>query len=667
MNEIEEQAINTYNNNITYLLQEHPSLAKDLENLDLAINNGIHKQQFDLEYVNNNFDIKDLNSGLYMYSKEGNSFAEETVTRINFKKKLGTIEGFSIYDPSKLNIENIEILEEKKDVYTLMKYYIDNVSTTETMKKIRKFIFIGVGLGLHITLIDKKVNATDYLIVEDNLEIFKLSLFTTPYYLIAKNSRVTFSILEDKINFTKKFDTFLNNNFAYNRYLKYIRLNNHSSEKIRLIQSAIANQNFIVFAYKRRLEMNLKPLTYLNDGYKFLDLHQAISNNFFVDKPILLLAAGPSFKKNIQWIKENHGKFIIIAVAAILKTLHAHNIKPDIVTHIDNAEKNYVFFDDININEYLKDTIFILSAMVPEKIINMLPKEQIYLFENLTSYNNNYKVETTDCVGSFSLLLSLLLSTNNTYLLGLDLALNQETGATHADEHSKNQNIKISKANNIATTTSLIDTTLPVEGNLQDIVYTNPLLHASIKTLNRLIPQIIAKDQTIYNLGDGAKLSHSLALDIDNLSASSIKDINKSTVNSSLHDIFKNSSSKNLSLLDIKLLKLELNASITIKTHIDEFKNIPLPKDADKYIGNLIDLLIKILIQGDKDSFALSEVYYDYFSYALAIVEDFFNTTGSKNTKQHLKKFNKMISIGLYDIQECYEKALESFIESRKL
>ncbi|PHQ65207.1 MAG: hypothetical protein COB99_05275 [Sulfurimonas sp.] len=665
MKEIEEQAINTYQNNMLYLTKEHPNLAKDVNNLDLAIQNNIHVSQYDLEYVNGNFDIKDINSGKYMYAEHSNDFAKNTAKKITFDKVNGSIECLSIIDISKMDIENREAIKYKEDVFSLMSYHINNVSSTNVMKHIRKFIFIGVGLGLHIAQIDKKVNATDYLIVEDNLEIFKLSLFTTAYYDIAKRSRLTFSILEDNITFTKTFDIFLQNNFAYNRLFKYVRVKNHSDEKISLIQSAIANQSSVVFPYKKRLEMNIRPLNYINNDYKFLNLHHHIKNDFFTDKPILLLAAGPSFKKNIKWIKEHHHKFITITVSALLKTLHSHNIKPDIVTHIDGSDANRAFFEGFNIKEYLKNSIFIFSAGVPENIIKTLPKEQIYLFENLTKYHKGCNVPTTECVGSFSLLLSIFLSTKNIYVTGLDLAFNQETGETHADGHSKNQTVDISDSGKMSTETSLISSTLPVIGNFKDVIYTNPLLHGSIKSLERIVPEIISDDQTIYNMSEGAKISNSSALKVDDIDMSNFTDIDKSMVSNSLQTIFKDSSTKTLHQNDMESLKQEFEISLRIKTLIDNFANKSSYVDSDEYIGELIALFINIMKTDNKGLCTILEVYYDYFFYALVIVEDFFNTRNTKNTKRHIKKFNSLILTALYSIQDSYEDAFRLFIEEK--
>jgi len=662
MHNIEELAIDTYNKNILYIMQEHPELAQDLQNLDSAIEKNLYKEQYALEYIQDNFDLKELKTDNYFYNTKANEFVKSVINQINYNKDEGTIEGFSMYDVSKLNINKQESIDDRKEVYELMTYSLNNISKSATMKKVKKFIFIGVGLGLHITAVDKKIKASDYLIIEDNLEIFKLSLFTTKYYDIAKNSRITFSILEETTNFTKKIELFLINNFAYNRFIKYVRTNSHSSVKIRLIQTAIANQSFITFPYHRRLNMNLKPIDYLHQDYKFLDLHKHIKSDFFRDKPVLVLAAGPSFKENIEWLKQNHSAYIIIAVSAVLPTLYEYNIRPDIVTHLDGLEETSIFYEGYDAREYLTNTICIFSAMTPKKIIKILNPEQIYFFENITDYHKNFSVPTTECVGSFSYVLSTLLNTQKTYLLGLDLALNQKTGETHSGEHSENQIVDLVLSNNISTSTSLIDTTLEVEGNFSELVYTNPLLYSSVSTLNRVIPEIVRQQQNAYNFSKGAKLSNAVALDIKKCNP--LSEIDKKDLSSSIHTAFKDCSTSSLNSHDIKSLKNELESVLRIKTYIEEFKNIHNSKDVDKYISDLINLLIHIFKEEmqENDS-TLIEVYYDYFKYILSIVDDFFNTVGANNTKHHIKKMNKIIESGLDSIQVQYENKLCEFLE----
>jgi len=45
------------------------------------------------------------------------------------------------------------------------------------------------------------------------------------------------------------------------------------------------------------------------------------------------------------------------------------------------------------------------------------------------------------------------------------------------------------------------------------------------------------------------------------------------------------------------------------------------------------------------------------------LAKHFFNTQDSTNTKHHLKKFHKMIILGLDNIQTQYEDALSTFVQ----
>ena len=71
----------------------------------------------------------------------------------------------------------------------ITKEYFDN-QNKRSLKKIDKFIFLGTLLGRHIPKIAKKVNAKAYLILEKNLEIFRLSLFTVDYTVLARNGAI---------------------------------------------------------------------------------------------------------------------------------------------------------------------------------------------------------------------------------------------------------------------------------------------------------------------------------------------------------------------------------------------------------------------------------------------------------------------------------------------
>lgn len=80
---------------------------------------------------------------------------------------------------------------------------------------------MGVGLGLHIPIIQQSVNAKLYCIIEPNLEIFRLSLFIVSYNLMAEKSQLIFFVSNEKELFTSKFREFHDQAYLYNQYIKF--------------------------------------------------------------------------------------------------------------------------------------------------------------------------------------------------------------------------------------------------------------------------------------------------------------------------------------------------------------------------------------------------------------------------------------------------------------
>lgn len=61
------------------------------------------------------------------------------------------------------------------------------VLANKSLKEIRKF---GTLLGRHIPRITEKINASAYLVLERNLEIFRLSLFTVDYTILGNSCNI---------------------------------------------------------------------------------------------------------------------------------------------------------------------------------------------------------------------------------------------------------------------------------------------------------------------------------------------------------------------------------------------------------------------------------------------------------------------------------------------
>ncbi|MDQ7060104.1 MAG: hypothetical protein Q9M43_02845 [Sulfurimonas sp.] len=187
MENIEQKAVEIYTNNIIYFRKNHPKLMQKLDVLDAMIESGDYASHYDLEYIHGYFDVKELQSAHYLYNDDSQLVSSSLADLIDFKKLSLSFEGFPLYNISADNQKTLDDRAEGfEDILPIMKYYVDHTSPDDLMKKIEKFMFVGVGLGMHIECIHTKIQAKEYFIIEDDLELFKLSLFTTSYSSLGK-------------------------------------------------------------------------------------------------------------------------------------------------------------------------------------------------------------------------------------------------------------------------------------------------------------------------------------------------------------------------------------------------------------------------------------------------------------------------------------------------
>jgi len=242
MQEIENIAIDTYQKNIQFLSQKHPQTLDKIEALELQIEDANYQENYALEYLSSYFDVKELSSQNYLYVDDSLKVSQQLTDSVDYKKDSHIFDGFPLYYGYE---KHMDVLEDKskglEGIYPIMSYYLDHIKTSDKMKMIEKFIFIGTGLGLHIAQIDEKIKAEEYLIIEDDLELFRLSLFTTPYYKIGDRI-IEFCIAQDDNDFTNAMNNFLNLSVFRNKFLKYSYFPAHSKHKIKLIQNSIASQ-----------------------------------------------------------------------------------------------------------------------------------------------------------------------------------------------------------------------------------------------------------------------------------------------------------------------------------------------------------------------------------------------------------------------------------------
>ncbi|MBU0720418.1 DUF115 domain-containing protein [bacterium] len=670
MQEIELQAMRNYENNLKFLSNNNPSLFKKIQLFDLGQENEDLQARYDLEYKENYFDVKDIASNNYLYNMDSIKYSQQVAQNINYKKTSFLFNGMLDYEISKEQMQKIQ--EQKafaynniKDILPIMKYAMELAPKSTTMKHIDKFIFIGTGLGLHIADVHRQIHSTEYLIIEDDLELFRLSLFTTAYHEIAQDANLHFSISKNENEFTAVMAGFLEGSFFNNRYIKYFHFPAHSTNKMKLIQNNLATQTHQIFPYDIQLEKCLRPLKRIKQEYKTIDISKKFPESAISQKPLLILAAGPSMKKNLDWLKTNKDKFIILAVTAVLKTLHDNNIKPDIVTHIDGVESEgnscMVHFEGFNAKEFLKDSLFILGSHTPNSVLDLVKKENVFFFESFTFYFKNFGSLSTPCIGSTSTVLSLWLNAKEIYLLGLDLALDQETGATHSGDHEYNATHDLSNTDEIDYTISLRNNLIPIKGNFSKTVFSTPIFIASVQSLYNNIPQIIDDSQTIYNLNDGAYFYQTTPLKIENINK--YKDIDKKDLAVELNALFNSKSKSKLDQEDMASLKKRLNNAKEVQKNFQEYENKNFTNE-EAYLYDLLGIVSSTLKYHGREGNNLTLVFASYFQYTLPYIVDVINTKEVTKIMKHLKKLDKMFVDGSYNILHRYIQEIEEFFNT---
>jgi len=668
MSNIEETAISNYQVNMEYFKENQKALHSKLLALESLIGDGIYPQKYDLEYKDNYFDIIELSSGSYLYNQDSDIFSDELTNNITFKKNDQVFETFYNYkftDKALQKIKDADATTKHATMAPIIDYYDTHISTSMSMNKIYKFIFLGTGLGLHLPKIINKLNVDIILIVEDNIELFRLSLFTCNYKDTLKNSQSFFAIAQNYTEFSETFNAFYINAFVRNQYLKFSLFSSAHNQKIKDIQTLILSRPEIAYPHEFLLYKNIKVLDRITKSYKFLDLSKKEDENFFIDKPILIVAAGPSLHANLDWLSENKNQFVLVVAFAALKTINKLGIQPDIVIQIDEKATETInlvkSFDNF---KFLDNSIFIFNASVPDILFDTFDSDKIYLLEDRTKYKlNNTHLEASS-VGESAYAISLIFNANNIYLLGLDLAL-ADDGTTHAKDHHAGSTLDVSVADKVQKVASMDSSVSYVKGNFRDTVATTPRLSLSIPILNKYTQKFKSLNQTIYNLNDGAFFEDTVPLKAKDYKKK--PSLNKKKLNIKLENLFNSYSISELSLLEIdKLKEKEQQVEVFLK-FLDIFKN-SASSNKDEFIHIYTELLQKILTSKVDE---LYEIMIVYFLKSAPYITDFFNTKKLDNPKKHTKKMKKITITQMEKIIRLYEenllKAIKELIKPSRL
>ncbi len=508
----------TFLANLAFLSEYDNELYHRVDELSRMIERGEYKEKYALEFnmQDGDFDIYDIVNDKYLYNKTPKKVNNELIRKSEQYEGNYILDLAEYFSPIHKNVQIIDKTNkfEFENISQFATLSVNNAweyvnaigdymnNKKKRLKNIKKFIFLGTLLGRHIPRIAKKIDANMYLVLERNLEIFRLSLFTVDYTILAEKY-VVFSIMDNVIETETKISKFLKKSYLENYLIKFSTTKINIEEYIDNILNALHLLNPVAYDYNRRLYVHFNRATkYVKDKYKFLLFNKTKKSlNILKNIPVLYIAAGPSLDDNIEWIKQNHNKFFIVTIGAAYKKLLLNDIHIDIISTLDQDFKilNEKQFDDESVKKIPRNTIIFASNMTNEKILKKFNKNNLFLYEVFSKLHKDNLVFDGFSVGEITLNILLYLNIKELYLIGLDLALNQETGESHSkDSNSVTTKLNLDEEINRDTYSSK-GSLIKVKGNYREYVYTTPLFFGSIKNLEGKVNKK-DNDVVIYNL-----------------------------------------------------------------------------------------------------------------------------------------------------------------------
>lgn len=662
--ELVQALFSQYIDNMNFLQIYCPQTYEKVQQLSNMIDDGSFTPHFELELKDNSFDIINIQNNQYLYNQDLNDYSTNALKEIDYSLK-GTIntiyqEYYSIDHPEKTFLLENDIVNQtlKNTIYDIINFkkifdYPELNDYNKTFQNFNHFIFFGTLLGKHLMSIHNKLKCNTYLILEPNLEIFRLSLFVTDYRYLALDSRLFFSIMDD----TEKTQEVIGNFLTYqphNTYIiKYFSTNMHDKSLIDTVTNTVKSSDLFMYDYYRILHFIDKTVDHIKD---FPTLQESNAINDIQDSPLLVLSPGPSLSKSSQWLQQNHDKFITVAFAATLNKLKTLNIKPDIIISLDS--NNIVAKQFENNEDVYQDSLFILASDTSDKVISLLNKNNIFMVESITNLTKNgFRSGPKSTIGEFAMHSLLTLGFNQIYLLGTDLAVDDD-GKLYDDSYYLPRNDH--NISNRILNSSDENNYIEVEGNLAPKVFTTELFFKSLQNYYYIISSFKNQNQHIFNLSQGAKIFNTIPKNIDDTEILDFSIINKVSIKEKLKSFFYDRSLTNIETEDRNLINEELVLIDKIMKMITS-KNLPTSDNLNN--DKLIIEIFEAISMKNHFSILLNTILGNYFGIINKYIN--FNLNDRKinaDIVQMSKKMKHEQAQQLLKILNSYKNSLQKLL-----
>lgn len=312
----------------------------------------------------------------------------------------------------------------------------------------------------NISFIRELINKTgdeNYIVLyEPDFSIIRVMMEYVDFTDILKNKRcylIMGNCLDDSLRNT--YERYISYTDCYNKiHITSMNYNNIFEEEYNLytkgVEMALSTvaSNFGYYSNSgkysnRNVFKNIKHI---------LNSKSIESLNGLVDKdvPAIIVAAGPSLNKNIQYLKEAKGRSIIICIDAAMRALAREKITPDLCITVDfNKELGHFDEGDSNKVPMICSLISTASFLENSEAVKLFYRDDTP-FINEYFDNNGIKIRslpTGGTVANNALSVAVHMGCKNIIMIGQDLAYTNNQ--THASGTVKGDSLTVESVKNI--------------------------------------------------------------------------------------------------------------------------------------------------------------------------------------------------------------------------
>ncbi len=366
-----------------------------------------------------------------------------------------------------------------------------NIEINSKLNSVDTIFVHGFGAGNMIKQLRKKYPKVFIVILENNFCVLQSVLSVFDLSDIILDEKIIVSLFNDD-NATTAISSLIRSLEPRLRWGELVQFVTPGYDKIRFykirqmqdiifkaISPILLNRNTLIGKSRQIVENAIRNLPSMIDGGYIEDF-----NDYFKDKPAVIVASGPSLNKNLHLLKDAVSKCVIIAADSVISTLKSIDIIPDFACGVDYQTVNVEKYKSV-LKEKEKSSVkyvcsdgvyYSIPKLFQKSFFQYTPMSFISLYGDIIGESRKRQF-SANAVTHMAIQLAYVIGANPIIFIGQDWAYSG--GMEHATKAS-------------------VEGELPkdviwVKGNYENKVPTTPTLYSGLKLVEDMA-SILSKD-----------------------------------------------------------------------------------------------------------------------------------------------------------------------------